>query len=202
MYALYDKVKTPAGFRYQWKEVARLFGCNEGWIPWLLQFELDGGKSEPLEWHLHVPDALARNGYRDCALVIDIKPKNRDGRLHLSELIDVWGYSADGWTPLLMRTSPLLVEDDPNQYDRKAFSVDGDGTFDPVYSTLYVQGSVESGKISGKWTPPRASPTNSALLWPPAMIYFLSCIAKANPELFAEANRHLFAAEASQSAHP
>lgn len=98
-----------------------------------------------------------------------------------------------------MRTAPLLVGDDPNEYDRNDFVLEGNGSFEPVYSTLYVRGSVEQGKITGKWIPPRASPTNSVLLWPSAMTYFLWCIASANPELFAKVTQQLFAADASQA---
>ncbi len=187
MYALYTKDRAATGIRYRLKEEACLFGCNQGWIPWLLQQRMGTTDNEPLAWHVPVLDTIENTEYRGCTLIIDIKPKNKDSKLHLSELIDVWGYSADGWTPLLMRTSPLFVEDDPKQYNREDFVIEGDGKFDPVYSTLYVQGSVEQGKISGKWIPPRASPTNSALLWPPVMSYFIRCIAEANPELLPSA---------------
>lgn len=36
----------------------------------------------------------------------------------------------------------------------------------PIYEFLYVDGSFDNGKLTGRWVPPPASPTNAALLWP------------------------------------
>lgn len=83
MYALYGKLKTPTGFQYRFRKEANLFGCNKGWIPRLLEHELMRNHGEPLEWHIYIPGALAKNSYPDCALVIDIKPNNRTPELHL-----------------------------------------------------------------------------------------------------------------------
>jgi hypothetical protein len=47
---------------------------------------------------------------------------------------------------------------------------------DIVYSFLYARGSIEKGKIIGKWLPASRSPTNAVLLWPDVVAYFFSCI--------------------------
>ena len=40
MYALYEKRKTGQKSEYRFKEQCSLFGCNEGYIPWLLGKQL------------------------------------------------------------------------------------------------------------------------------------------------------------------
>jgi len=198
MYALYKKERTQGQVRYGFASQESLFGCNAGFIPWLLAKGLPAGQAEPCRWHLRVPEALSLHDYPESTLIIDIKPNNREPTLHLSELIDVWGYSANGWTPILLRTYPLFVEDDPEQHDRNDFTVPESDEFDPVYSTLYLQGTVENGAIAGTWNPPRSSPTNSALLWPDALRFFLAAIRDANRALFEQAAQQGAAADGQQ----
>ena len=45
---------------------------------------------------------------------------------------------------------------------------------DPIFSMMYLSGTIIQGKITGRWTPPGPSPTNSVLLWPDTFQYFSS----------------------------
>jgi hypothetical protein len=182
MYSMYEKKACNGYWEYSSPDEIHLFGCVQGLIPRFLQHITPADASEPYLWHLNVAERLAASDLKDMCVVIDIKPKNKTPVVHLSELLDVWGYSADSWTPLLFRLRPLLVEEDPVLHNRNNFLIDEEDSYEPVYSILYVHGSVMGGELVGKWTPPGASSTNSALLWPHVLRYFLQCISKNNPE--------------------
>src|SRR5580700_1758723 len=82
-----------------------LFGCNEGWIPWLLHEMMPQDQQEPFAWHVRIDEGLALPGVREQfpdaqAIVVDIKPAAKD-QFFACELLDVYGYSADEWTPML-----------------------------------------------------------------------------------------------------
>ena len=183
MYARY--VRTPVGAgatRYQFQEEVSLFGCNSGFIPWLLGLKIPSGQGEPFRWHVDVVHELGSNSeYPNNTLVIDLKPKQNKTNLSLYEVMDVWGYSDSGWSPILLRLTGLFVDQDPSSIDRNDFvrkdlEVDG-----PIFEFLYLDGSVDNGKIVGSWVPPPASPTNAALLWPDTLNYFIQCIRARTP---------------------
>ena len=50
MYASYKREETDGATRYLFSEKVSLFGCNEGYIPWLLTKQLKNRPSEPLKW--------------------------------------------------------------------------------------------------------------------------------------------------------
>jgi hypothetical protein len=186
MYAIYKKQRVDGKdhFRLTEEEVC-LFGCNKGLIPRLLKMQIALGQTEPYKWHIAVPSELDKtNRCRGSTLVIDLKPKQREKNVALYELLDVWGYSADEWTPIMLRLSGLFVDVDPAGIDRGNFLIADEKRFDSIYEYLYLDGTVSNGTLVGKWTAPPASPTNGALLFPDATKYFIQCIRKLNPELF------------------
>ena len=63
MYALYEKWPNDNGYRYRFVECVSLFGCNNGYSPWLLVENLPEAASEPLPRHLSIGAAL-----RTCGL--------------------------------------------------------------------------------------------------------------------------------------
>ena len=75
-----------------------------------------------------------------------------------------------------MDVDPSIV--DRNTFVRKDEDLDG-----PIYEFLYLDGSIKSGKLSGRWVPPPASPTNAALLWPGVLNYIFKCIRERTPEV-------------------
>lgn len=189
MYARYTRNRVNGdAIRYQFKEQVSLFGCNEGYIPWLLGLRMPVDQGEPYLWHVNAVEELGTNNeYPNSTLIIDLKPKQHKTNLSLYEVMDVWGYSCDGWTPILLRLNGLFIDQDPalisrNDFVRKTDEIDG-----PIYEFLYLTGSVDGGKIVGPWVPPPASPTNAALLWPDALNYFVNCIRACTPDVLEKA---------------
>ena len=185
MYHLYRKTSALDGARYVHAQGDHIFGCRMGRIPKLLRQLIPKGQNEPYRWHLPLSDILRGEG---LAFLIDLKPKNksRSDDLSLYELLDVWGYSAYGWTPAMMRLRGLCVDGEPHISDPKDFQVEFDPHHAAVYSLLYFKGTVQGGEITGPWTSPRSSPTNSVLLWPDALRYFVAEIRAVTPEIFDE----------------
>ena len=172
MYAIYRKSWVNSISRYQFVDEVSLFGCKHGYIPTLLRASLPASQNEPYEWHLDIASALADAGKKEHTLIINLKPKTVTPNLSLYEIADVWGRSASGWTPIMMRLRGLFVDEDPKTHDANNFERKPDEIDDPIFSMLYLSGSVENGKIVGRWTAPAASPTNSVLLWPDTFNYF------------------------------
>ncbi|MDI6754397.1 MAG: hypothetical protein QME78_08385 [Thermodesulfobacteriota bacterium] len=77
MYARYQKSRVGnSSIRFRFVEQVSLFGCNEGFIPWLLQLQMSSDRNEPHLWHLDIEKALAKtNEYAGSTLVINLKPK-------------------------------------------------------------------------------------------------------------------------------
>jgi hypothetical protein len=113
------------------------------------------------------------------SIVIDMKP--RGAGIHLCELLDAWGYSWKSWTPILLRISVLIWRDDRRRHNKWDFIVPVE--CEEVYSTVYAQGSVRKGKLTGRWTPPPVAATNGPLLWPHALRYFIECIRRDSPDV-------------------
>lgn len=185
MYGRYTKSRLSGNTtRYQLAEPVSLFGRNSGLIPWLLQTQTLPSQNEPYPWHLDIEKALAKTDkYRDSTLVIDLKPKQHKTNVSLYELLDVWGYSYYGWTPILLHLEGLFVDEDPSTVNKDDFVRVDDEMKDPIYEFLYLDGSIENGKIKGTWNPPPVSPTNAVLLWPYALKYFIKCIIERTPDV-------------------
>lgn len=174
MYSIYLKQKEQNGCRYSFKKRISLFGCNSGRIPYLLQKKLASDAAEPLNWELDLKDALAREGAEDHVFIINLMPNKKDKKLSLYELVKVWGRSASGWTPIMIYIRGLFIEADFGKYNEKDFFRKPAEITDPLFSMMYLNGTIKEGKISGKWIPPGPSPTNSVLLWPDTFRYFSS----------------------------
>jgi len=114
---------------------------------------------------------------------LHIKPKQNKTNLSLYEVMDVWGYSEGGWSPILLRLNGLFVDEDPSVVDRNSFVRKDDEIDGPIYEFLYLDGSVAEGKLTGSWAPPPASPTSAALLWPDTLNYFFYCIRSTTPDV-------------------
>jgi len=183
MYYLYQVKKTDGKFAYSQKESISLAGIRSGIIPNFLKTQLSPDTKEPWKWYIRAEDILTHRKLSDHAIVIDIKPKSKT-HVFLLELVEIWGYSDHGWTPILMRLKGLLVDEDVTLYDKKSFELKGKSEEEIIYSLLYLDGTVEDGKLKGKWTFPGPSPTNSLLLWPPTLKYFVEAIQKSTPHIF------------------
>jgi hypothetical protein len=179
MFALYEKERVDAGNHYVFSRAISLFGCNSGLIPMMLRTNLSADASEPHPWHVDVDHALHALDHAGRTIVIDLMPNAKPPKLSLYELVDVWGYSGYGWTPLMFHLRALFVEEDPNAYNKLDFIRLDNEVDDPVFSMTYTPNStVSKGLLTGKWLPPGPSSTNSVLLWPYAFTYFADRVAQ------------------------
>ncbi len=170
--------------RYKHKEEVSLFGCNEGFIAMLLKNKLPKNQDEVYKWHIDfIAELGAHPDYPCSTLLIDLKPWQKEENLSLYEVMDAWGYSADGWTPIMLRLNGLFVDADPSIVNRDNFVCKDDEIDGPIHEFMYVNGSVKGGKLSDNWTLPGPSPTNGVLLWPDTLNYFFECIRASTPEV-------------------
>jgi hypothetical protein len=172
MYWLYERTPEASRLRYRSPEKTSLFGRQSGLIPRLLRLKLPSGRNEPFAWQLDMPRDLAESGHQNKTVIIDVKPKEQDAKLSLYELLDVWGYSDKGWTPVMMRLRGLFIDGRPLCVDTKEFVYDPKNAVNPIFSVMYLNGSVANGDLVKKWTPPGPSSTNGVLMWPEVMKYF------------------------------
>lgn len=172
MYAVYEKKPKGKGHWYQFKERTSLFGCKAGYIPYLLKATIEKTASEPLPWHINIEHAMSLVQKPGNTLIINLKPNSVEPNLSLYEIVDVWGYSSSGWTPVMFYLRGLFVDVDPRKFNENDFVRFHDEIEDPIFSMTYLSGTVLSGFIHGRWTSPGPSSTNSVLLWPDTFEYF------------------------------
>ena len=180
MYKIYEKLRRGASAEYRYVRDTHLFGCNNGWIPYLVQQQLKGAENEPLPWHVDGA-SIARELEADPdlpkgnTLVIDLKPRDSE-RLSLYEILNIWGYSANGWTPVMLHLRGLFVDASlkTSSVRRERFAIADRSNPEPIFTFHHIrkEGTVRRGRLVGPWVGPRASSTNSALLWPDAFRYF------------------------------
>lgn len=181
MYAFFKKTESEIGHRFTRGERINLFGCNLGLVPWLLGELIPQGQGEPYTWHVNIAHGLAldavQSKFPDAdTVVVDVKPSAKVEPL-LCELQDVWGYSDQGWTPLLWRMKVLQVGNEAGQDHLVDFDAPDDG--DTVHEFLYAQGTIHDGRLVGSWGPPKPGSANAVLLWPAALSYFIGCLGSA-----------------------
>jgi len=174
MYSLYEKIENPKSFKFLIRENISLFGCKNGYIPWLLKKSLAEQDNEPFKWNIKIQDALEKSDYHNQTIIINLKPNNSESKISLFELQEVWGYSSFNWTPVMFYLKGIFVDEEPkeivlNKFQRNKADID-----DRIFSFAYINGTVKNGSLEGKWTAPRPSSTNSVLLWPDAFNYFIS----------------------------
>ena len=191
VYARYLRETETTRSSYQFEEQCSLFGCNEGFIPWLLRRRITTPHEDPYKWHLPIRDCL--NGaksnvvdYTGSTLIIDLKPKQNKDNLSLYEILDVWGYSEGVWSTILLHLSGLFVDASPKGINRKKFDIEDCKRDEPIYEFMYLDGGVRDGKLVGRWNAPPVSATNAALLWPKPLHYFLTCIRNRTPDVVSD----------------
>jgi hypothetical protein len=133
------------------------------------------------KWHLPVESIL---GAEDAALIIDLKPNQREERPSLYQIRDIWGYSCDGWTPIMLRLRGLSVDGKPQLAHWDDFVATED-SWGAIYTFLFLGGDVKDRQLIGRWTPTSPSPTNSLLLFPHLMVHFTGIIRANDPVVLA-----------------
>jgi hypothetical protein len=175
LFSLYKLTKAPSGNQFTRLRETNFFGCNQGIVARHLRKTLTPEASEPYRWHFRMEEAL-RNLEPDAqSFVIELKPSQKNNASRF-EVLQVWGYSENGWTPALLELRALLADEDSGEYPRDSFILPSERKLDRVYTFMYIRGSVRDGNLSDKWLPPGPGSTNSVLLWPEALEWFLDKI--------------------------
>lgn len=171
MFALYKKTINENIIKYTFEDTISIFGCNVGYIPKMLRGIIKKTANEPYEWQLLISDALTKMGIDDRSIIIDVKPKDHKEVL-LCELIHVYGFSLNEWTPALFKLR-CLIEDEPvDSINKESFIIENFKQINNIITFTSFAGSVKNGTLTGTWNPPSPSPTNSVLLWPDIIEYF------------------------------
>ena len=159
-------------------EPVSLFGCNTGEVVARMRREIPSGQEAPYCWHLDLERVASAE---HVAYLIDLKPNTKNAA-SLYELRHVWGISHNDWTPVMLLLRGLVVDGPPVAPSREAFEILPDPGHEGIVTFLYLNGSVAAGATKGRWTPASPSPTNSALLWPDSLKWFMAELAKVEPE--------------------
>ena len=62
-------------------------------------------------------------------------------------MLDVWGWSQDDWTPILLRLNGLFTDGSPETINREDFVRDDAEIGGPIYEFLSLTGSVKNGNL-------------------------------------------------------
>jgi len=143
---------------------ACLGGSINGLIANELEEILQPSDGPYMGWTLPIADKHNKNGW---SYIIDIKPKSNE--VFLCELDRVFGYSFDGWSPVMLRLKILYNEESKVNFDKRKFLYPENTTI--IYTMLYLYGSIRDGKLCGTWKMPFGSVT-ALLFWPEALTYF------------------------------
>ena len=158
------------------KEIS-LAGAN-GPIATFVRNQTTKTTRSPFEWDMRESDLITALGYpppevKGHSIIIDLKPRDKT-HAHLYHLQEIWGFSYDDWTPILLRLEELAVKSKASiQNIKKEFSV-SKKLSDPVFEFLYLRGGLRSD--AWPWGP--VGSVNGVLLWPDALHYFISEIVK------------------------
>jgi len=174
VFCLY-KIETSQGKkRYVFDKETHLFGCNKGLMVQILKADPPISQGEAVKWQINLIRDLPKIGIHDKTLVIDLKP-NAKNNLSLYELVNIFGFSAHGWTPMLLHLKSIFVDDEGPEEMKKMIEI-SEFSQDDIFTFAHVMdGSIEMGRVVGKWVAPRPSSTNSALLWDSVFEYFYEC---------------------------
>lgn len=181
MYYLYDK-SSPNKLR-KIQEIS-LVGCNSGIIPKILIKRLKDLKLTLPGWNL---DFSSEEEYENKTIIIDYKPKKINEEASICELLDVYGYNYDNWTPIMLRLKEFNFVI-PNK-DIIDYRDCNNSTI--IYTFLYLNGFIKDNELCGTWSFPSPSPTNSLMLYRDAFNYFIGKILEKDKNYFSVLNNKL-----------
>jgi len=173
LFYLYKKSKSGDTTNFVRLQKVSLAGCKSGLIVAYIRKVLDRFADEPLKWSFSNKQMFDKLFLDGNALIIDAKPHS-EKEILLFEIVNISGFSHHGWTPILLELREVLVDEDPQKYNRMNFSLQGHNPKNPVFNMLYLKGTVKNGQIKGDWNFPGPSPTNSVFLWPETLAFFAS----------------------------
>jgi hypothetical protein len=174
MYCLYNFQRQENTKNFQFYKETHLFGRNKGLIAQILKEKRPCTGSIGCKWQINLENDLPVIGLESRVIVVDLKPY-ATGNLSLYELVNVFGYSFSGWTPMMLHLKTIFVDEEGHSDQKKAFEISEDRQENVFTFAHVMDGWIKNGELIGIWTPPRPSSTNSALLWDDVFEYFIQC---------------------------
>ncbi|MBS1683189.1 MAG: hypothetical protein JSS76_00430 [Bacteroidetes bacterium] len=171
MYSWYKRINENGQVRLVFEEQTSMAGCNNGVIADELRKVITASDNPPLGWTLPIADKWNKEDY---SFIIDIKPKSDE--IFLCELDRVFGYTFEGWTPIMLRLK--LLFSDTYKMDKMNFECPEEP--EVIYTMFYLYGSFKDGKLTGTWNPPFGTIT-ALLFWPEAMTFFYEQVRRFDP---------------------
>lgn len=178
MYAWYRRNNEKGVVTLEFEEQCSLGGCNNGIIAQELKHYLKPSDTAPLGWSFPISEKWNKENY---SFIIDIKPNNSE--IFLCELDKVYGYSYEGWSPIMLRLKLLYNDTTAEEVDKNKFAYPENPTI--IYTMLYLYGSIKEGELFGTWNMPYGSIT-ALLFWPEAMSFFFEQVRQSDPEFLAQ----------------
>ena len=173
MYSWYKRIMQDDAIHLVWEEQTSLGGCNNGVIANELK-DIISNLNPPIGWSIPIADKWNNQGY---SFIIDIKPSTEEA--FLCELDQVFGYSYESWSPILLRLKVLCNNVQKSQFDKGQFVLPEKTEI--IYTMLYLYGSFHDRQLIGTWNPPYGSIT-ALLFWPDAMSFFFKKIKEFDPD--------------------
>ena len=180
-YFLYHRTHEEDRWRFTFKDQAFLYGCKVGIAANTLRRQIASGQQEPQTWptwHINVSEAVQQQNATGDVFVIDLKPNQRlkNNEFSFYELVDIWGFSYEEWTPAMLGLRALLIDhkDKDDDLDCHDFTIAPNPEYinEPIFTFVYFGGGIREGKVEGTWRSTGPASANGALLWPDASTYF------------------------------
>lgn len=131
-------------------------------------------KSQIFTWHINQNEILTNLEFdpQKHAFVIDVKPDVKNN-VSICKLQDIWGYSNDWWTPVLIRLESIFIDKKSIDHStfKRAFN-DSEAEREVLHEILYLDAGTHYGKR--RWG--KTGYVNAALLWPEVLSHFCSII--------------------------
>ena len=176
MYAWYKRETRDGKLHLVFDEQTSLGGCNNGVIAHELKEIIQPSDSPPLGWIIPLAEKWNPEGY---SFIIDIKPST--GEVFLCEVDKIFGFSFEGWTPVMLRLKRLYSDLGKDDLDKDDFPYPEEQEIETLYTMLYYYGSFKDGQIVGTWNPPHGTIT-ALLFWAEAMTFFFEQVKTLDPE--------------------
>jgi acyl carrier protein len=169
MYSLYKK--SEINEKIEFVEQISFFGNNNGWITKLVNSVVQG-KNEPTKWEVDIEDCFRNiNGRNNQMIVVNLKLQTTE-QPSLCELFKVIGFSEKGNTCILLCLKKLLMDEGSQERNAKKIVFTRNSADEPIFSIIYLNGTVIDGNASGLWTPIEGSFSNSILFHVDVLSYF------------------------------
>ena len=176
-YFRYNRTHENGRLRFVLQDETPLFGCNEGVVAKALSDQIPDGQQQPWCWHVDVSDVMQHQHSTGDVFIMDLSPGQEQNNNIFSfyELLDVWGYSYNDWTPALLRLRCLLDNKRDERLNRNDFTINRE-VEGPIFSFTSFSGGIYNGQLSGTWRAHNPAPGNSVLLWSENLGYFIRII--------------------------